>query len=120
MFNIEIIHQEVIDKTTQAKDQIIHFLALLAFSSSQREIKYIIPLKTKAKTAKTATNCISCEIRFDIAGNATSHHDSNSQIELESQPGNQAHVNQGASALDIFGKNKNDKKEIKRYFIKMY
>jgi len=98
MFRKLIIPQAEIDKNTQTRDQIIHFFALFAFSSSQAEIKYITQLKIKANTATTATIWINSHIKFTV-NLATILFDifgvPGFFISLSTQPGNQIQFTSG-------------------------
>ena len=80
-----IIDHAEIERNTQTKDHISHLLALLVFSSSHQETKYIIPLIISATTATTATYFITSAVRLDT------NHSTAFLSEFHSQPGNQVH-----------------------------
>lgn len=80
-----IIAQALVEIKTQTKDQVIHFLAFLTWSSSHPEIKYIIQASINDITAKTAVYFIQEEIRFhknqknDFSQTVSEHQGSQSQ-----------------------------------------
>jgi hypothetical protein len=53
-----IIIQADTEKNTPTSDQIIHFFALFTFSSSPHDMRYMIPLTIRARTASTAVYLI--------------------------------------------------------------
>lgn len=98
------------ERITQISDHIIHVFAFFTFSSSQPDMRYIIPLIIRAITAITATYWIKRPIKWEINSVAVW-----SSPPVHLHPGSQSHFISGAAEKTVENET-SEKKIVKRKF----